>query len=379
MKKIVILLISLVFLSQIFPVQTYAQMQDSRHITPDSSSLKCWFEQTIKSLFHTKKTSSADVLDVPVEQFHPIDVTLIDDAFHGSTSLHFTEWWYFDASFPNNYSFQFSIHIYNIFKVGMATVNTNLYHHGNVLEASRDVYFLSDLVISETQPYIRIQNKDIMQGTNSQQQNAFLYHIAYDTGNISFDLKFESLTKGWKGNTSAGSWAVMMPKAIVSGTINTPNSTLNYQGMGYHDHNWNVTPSAGLNYGWAWGKTLSERYTITWASIMETWYKEMPLLVINTNDSSYINIPATDLIVTARDFKFTNGLFIPHTFSIHSKTSDMLIDLEISVTHLDYTSIMGLINYWRYHTHTVGSITIQGATDHINSYDIAEFICFRFY
>ena len=207
----------------------------------------------------------------------------------------------------------------------------------------------------------------------------FIYQISYDTDKLSFQLEFNSLTRGWKGTTSAGSWAVMIPKGRVTGLITYNNQIIEVKGVGYHDHNWNVTVSTGLNYGWAWGRTYTSSTSITWASIMETWYRDTPLIVVNTNQSSYRNIPHHQITMKAKDFRFTNGIFIPYFFHLTANTLDIYIALNISVLSIDYTTILGMINYWRYHTYTEGVLTISGETQQINNYDIAEFICFRFY
>jgi len=375
MKKSIVLFLSLILLIQFFMSSSYAIVLQKQE-TPISSAMKISRNTIANLLLPTSDITSSDI---PIDPFSPSDVTLADDRFHDSDISHYTEWWYFDATFTNNYSLQFSIHVYNILGVGMATINTNLYRAGELLETSRDVFFLSDLILSKTMPYISLNHQYIIWGDTKDDDQKFVYQISYETDKLSFQLEFTSLNRGWKGTTSAGSWAVMIPKARVTGMISYNEQIMEVKGVGYHDHNWNVTVSTGLNYGWAWGRTYTASTSITWASIMETWYRDTPLIVINTNQSLYQNIPHHQITMKAKDFRFTNGIFIPYSFYLTANTPDIYLALNISVLSMDYTTILGIINYWRYHTYTEGVLTIFGETQQIKNYDIAEFICFRFY
>ena len=49
-------------------------------------------------------------------KFIPSNLSIKDDAFHGSTAPRFTEWWYFDAVFDNGYSIQLSVRFLSIIK-----------------------------------------------------------------------------------------------------------------------------------------------------------------------------------------------------------------------------------------------------------------------
>lgn len=312
--------------------------------------------------------------------FIPTDVALNDDAFHNSNELQYTEWWYFDAEFSNNYTMQFSIHVYNIVTISFIAVNYDVYHYGKSISEHRTIYPLSAFNLSSEEPDIFLKDTTLqMVGFLGPQQDKLYYHISYCIENSSMDLYYEGMTEGWKGTTTAGNWAVMLPKASVTGTLIVNDTRMKVNGLGYHDHNWNVTVSAGLNFGWIWGKTNSGTYTLTWADILTTWFNGNPLLVVNKEFDGYSSIPHENITFSVTEMAFKDGMIIPYGFSLVGETENIAINITISVIDSDHTTILGIINYWRYHVHTQGTIVFHRVRETIDDYDIAEFIRFRFY
>jgi hypothetical protein len=318
--------------------------------------------------------------DVDDPSFTPVNVSLQDDSFHNSNELQYTEWWYFDAELSNNYTMQFSIHVYNILTMSFISVNYNVYHDGISLSDHRTIYSFSDFNLSSEEPYIELHNGALrMIGILGPYQDTLYYHISYNIENSSMDLYYRSMTDGWKGTTSAGDWAVMLPKASVSGTLTINETKIRVSGTGYHDHNWNVTISAGLNFGWMWGKTNTESYTITWADILTTWFYGTPIIVGNRQYNGFYPISPEHITISVTKITFKDGFIIPYGFYLTGETDNSTITMDISVIDTDYTTILGIVNYWRYHVHTQGTITFDGHTETIDDYNIAEFIRFRFY
>ncbi|HEC88957.1 MAG TPA: hypothetical protein ENI44_00035 [Thermoplasmatales archaeon] len=349
------------------------------------------FNSILSSLFMLFLLSSSSI-NPPIEKYSPLtftsdlpdfsfnteNITLCDDAFHGSEVLHFTEWWYFDAELTQGYTLQFSIHVYNIFTEGFVAVNLNIYHYGIPVVQERDIYPIDIVELSKSSPSVHIEDKLNMKGTGND-PSSLSYTLFYNTRNASIFLEYIGLTEGWKGVTPAGNWAVILPKASVSGYLIINNSRYQVTGIGYHDHNWNVTIVTGMNFGWIWGKTNSQSYTITWSDILPTWYQDDPILVVNKEKDGYIDIPSSNIHIIARGFSFKNGYIIPWRFHILAEYKDIFIDIFIDTSTVDYRTVFGLINYWRYHVHCTGSIKIAGVTEKIDEYNIAEFIRFRFY
>jgi hypothetical protein len=126
-------------------------------------------------------------------------------------------------------------------------------------------------------------------------------------------------------------------------------------------------------------KPLFSTHTLTWANIFETWYKGSPLLVINEDNGGYTNIPSSNLQFSVTDLSFKNGMIIPTGFSLSGKVNEYDLSLQIEVLTSDYITVLGLINYWRYHIHITGSFNDGEKTEDIDDYNIAEFIRFRPY
>ncbi len=312
--------------------------------------------------------------------FIPTKVDLNDDAFHNFNELQYTEWWYFDADFSDNYTMQFSIHVYNILTISFIAINYDVYHNGKSLTEHRTIYPLSAFNISSEKPDIFLKDNTLeMVGFLGPLQDKLFYHISYSIDNSSMDLFYEGMTEGWKGATTAGNWAVMLPKAIVTGTLIVDDTKMKVNGTGYHDHNWNVTISAGLNYGWIWGKINTDTYSLTWADILTTWFNGNPLLVVNKEYNGYYSIPKEYIAFSVTELAFKDGMIIPYGFSIEGKMEDVVINITISVIDSDYTTIFGIVNYWRYHIHAEGTILYYRNRETIDDYDVAEFIRFRFY
>ena len=310
--------------------------------------------------------------------FHPENITLSDDAYHGSNKKYAVEWWYFDTSLNQRFTLQFGIYIYTVFNTGFTTIQCNIYDQGKLIISDGSVYSLSQVSFSQHSPFIKINDKTVMNGRETM-DNLSMYQISYSNDHYSFYLNLQGMTDGWKGTTSAGDWAVSLPKALVTGSLFIQNTSYDVSGIGYHDHNWNVTLSAGLNFGWLWGKTLTKHHVLTWATIFETWYKRNPLLVINKDNNGFFDIPAEQIDFSVTKIKFQDGMLIPFGFTLSAYSSQCNISLSVEIIHSDHSTVLRLINYWRYHIHTTGTITIKDYTETINEYNIAEFIRFRPY
>ena len=362
--------------TNISSLQTRFKEYDDNHLAIPYLQSSVFREISLFTNFFTKKTLTIDPSN---SQFRPENLSNSDDAYHNTNLTYATEWWYFDAILNEQYTFQFSIHIYKILTAGFASTQCNIYDQGKTILSESSIHQLSALQLSIDKPFISINDQIVMQTFSSQIDNSITYQLSFSEGNYSFNLLFQETTQGWKGTTSAGDWAVVLPKAPVSGTITLHNNTLKVNGVGYHDHNWNVSISAGLNFGWLWGKTVVDRYSFTWASIYKTWYMQNPLLVINEDDNGYTNVPIENIDFSVTKIEFKNGMFLPYGFRLYAQTNEYTITLFLDIIDSDYVSVLGLINYWRYHIHASGTLKIDNHTHTIDDYNIAEFMRFRPY
>ena len=289
--------------------------------------------------------------------FEPIDIELEDDAFHRSRGLHFNEWWYFDASFDNGFCVQISIRALNVLNRALFMTGINVYKDGDVVSSSNQRYFKNQIFASTTEPLIQINGKEVMKGYIDENTGDWTYLLNLETKDISVDFTFVGTTKGWKGLTPGiGWWAVVLPRADVTGTLTMNGIEMDASGTGYHDHNWEVKATAGVNFGWYWGKIDTSTYTITWADVKMTRISEDPFIVINKKDGEYISIPSNSIKLVPNDLRFSNGKIIPNSFTLQINYKNIHLNVNMEVTGLHHFRRFGFINYWRYHMHCSGYI-----------------------
>ena len=216
-----------------------------------------------------------------------------------------------------------------------------------------------------------------MKGYIDETTGKWIYDLSFNIKDTSADLRFIGTTKGWKGTNPGGDgWGVILPRAEVKGKIELNNKKIMVNGIGYHDHNWNVKTSAILNLGWFWGKINSNNYTIIWATIFKTSFFGQPLLIVNKKNQDYFNIESKNIQFIAKDFYKENGEEIPHTFIINAKTENVSINVTMNVEKIHHVKMLIIMNYWRYHVKCKGSITINSKVEKIDEMHIAEFLKF---
>jgi len=241
------------------------------------------------------------------------------------------------------------------------------------------MHFLENFYASTSVPLVLINQKEVIRGYIDRYGD-WTYDISFDVGGTSADLHFVGCTKGYKGDTPGGKWAVILPRANVTGKLFVEGEEIKVSGVGYHDHNWEVTAEAALNFGWYWGKINTNTYTVVWADILTTWYWGQPLVVISENDGGYQNIEQDDIQFTVGDLRLTNWMIVPHSFNIVIHTENFSLDVEMQTLDIHYDPIMGsIMNYWRYHMKCTGFITVGSQTELIDDVFMAEFLRFRPY
>jgi len=326
----------------------------------------------------TDKHTNRSVEPIDIFEFHPLDIVLKDDSYHGSKGLQFTEWWYFDAALNDGYSIQFSARILSGLKLSFLFVRFDIYKKGHLAVHKRKIHLLKDVEISKEKPFIKTTQGIIMKGYLDEKTGNLVYDISFEMDEIAAKLQFIGITKGWKGKHEGNDWwAVALPRAQVKGTIILQQETMVVHGSGYHDHNWNVKIFALKNIGWYWGKIYSDRTAITWANILRTTVKAQPLLVINTIHNGYINFSPENLRLTATDISEENSKMIPHIFNLDAQTDTVSLHVRMESTDVHHVKIFPLMDYWRYHVKCTGSITIDSETESIDNLYIAEFLKFR--
>jgi predicted secreted hydrolase len=313
--------------------------------------------------------------------FNPIDIELIDDIFHGSQAPRFTEWWYFDAVLNNGYSIQFSVRLLSIIKNRFVPVfqRFDVYKNGVLLNHNKIRFPYREFQSSKEKPEIILSGVPVIKGYINKLNNRFVYDIEFTDDNSSANLKFEGITKGWKGKNPGGDWwAVILPRANVSGTITVNGKQIEVKGLGYHDHNWDVRASAARNnHGWFWGKINFPSYTVTWATIFNNNLIGQPLLVVNIKDGDYINLHPEQVDFVGDLLSLDNKKKIPYKFKLRADNKRVNLDISMDVLKTHHVKMMLRMHYWRYHLTCKGSITIDSKKEIVNETQIAEFLRFR--
>jgi len=310
--------------------------------------------------------------------FSPIDIELKDDAFHGAKTSHYTEWWYFDAVFDNNYSAQMNVRIASMFNYGTVFKRLDIYKDGALISHNKKSYHVRNFFASKEKPAVYLDDFCVINGSIDDSTGNWIYDVYFQFDDASALLKFTGCTDGWRGQLHGKEWwGVALPRAKTSGTLTIDNESINVTGLGYHDHNWDITASACMNFGWYWGKIHSSNYTITWATILRTRLANDRLLVINKNQGDYLNIEPTEIQFTAENFSFENRYLIPHSFTLTAHKENISIDVKMDVIDIHHERLFCFMNYWRYHVKCKGSITVDSQTETIDSFQVAEFLRFR--
>ena len=306
--------------------------------------------------------------------FSPKPITLSDDSYHGANTVDFTEWWYFDALLNDGYSIQMIFQVIGLLNQSVLSVKMNMYQNGKLTADADKIYFPNEFFISKETPLIKINGKQVMKGYIDQDQ--WIYDITLDINDVAAEVRFVGSTIGWKGVVPLGEWAVIMPKADVSGTVSINKKQIAVSGTGYHDHNWDLTAKAGLQYfGWFWGKITTDTTTVVWSSLLNSMFEGDPILVINKGTQQYQSIDSSHIQFTTDDFSLDNGKLIPHKFVLRATADTISLSLTMNVETIQHVKV-GTINYWRYHVHCLGSITVDSQTEIVDQMQIAEFMRF---
>jgi hypothetical protein len=310
--------------------------------------------------------------------FDIYDIEFIDNAYHDPNGLYSYEWWYFDATLENGYSAQISIRCLSVLYRTIFFIGLNLYNDGITLVNNQKIYINEEITVSLVEPLIKVDGKEIFKGYIDEETQDWIFLLNLEMDGIEIDFEFVGETQGWKGLVPGiGWWGVVLPKALVTGTLTIYGVELDVTGTGYHDHNWHITAIAGMNYGWYWGKINSESYSITWADVKMTRFTKTPFLTINKKDDSYINVPFEYVQIMQSDIRFDKGKLIPESFDIRVNYENISLHVHMKVFDTHHFRRLGFINYWRYHIRCEGYISIDGVIETIDEYNMAELLRLR--
>ena len=306
-----------------------------------------------------------------------------DDAFHGSLKHIAAEWWYFDAIFSNDYSVHVGIKTYTKKHCGFISLLVEIYNKGKLQVKTKKTSLFKKADVSNEIPTIVIDNIPIIAFNQKRfhETTEWVYHVYYTSDACKIDLEFLGTTKGWVFETKAENWIVALPKARVNGEIIINNKTIQVNGVGYHDHNWNYTILTVMNYGtgWYWGKIASKSLNAVWAKIEKSSGNYKLYIVVNRDDDGFYHINPKQVSLTFDTFIRSHLHKIPTRIYLKIddvvKTTPIHVDVTMEVYGLHYSNVI-IAPYWRYHVRSTGTISIGAQKEQVNASQIIELLKF---
>lgn len=307
-----------------------------------------------------------------------------DDGFHGNRRHIAAEWWYFDAVFPNGYSVHLGARTFSKKGRGFVKPMIEIYKDFELDKVVSSRFRMKYCSLSKDYANVKINGEEIISFDEKffEETGKWRYKVCLEIEDCSVDLVFESLTSGFKIETSRESWTVALPKASVSGSIVVNGEKLLVSGIGYHDHNWNYTMKTAWDYGraWYWGKLKSESFNVVWANIVKSKSESEYQAIISCDGGRFFDVHADKIWFSANGKKIYEKKETPTLFRlviddvVDGITIQAEVCCEVVGIHLD--KVLGS-PYWRYHVKTSGFLCVDGKTEKIDGLEIMEFLRFR--
>ena len=206
----------------------------------------------------------------------------------------------------------------------------------------------------------------------------WVYHVSSDLGDLSVRLQFQGTIKGYKGRILRGWYGPELPKATVNGTLILNGEQINVSGLGYHEHAWGIHPPV-WEYGWHWGKIVSDSFSLFWVKMMQTrWREQQRFAILGQDQSDYIHIHPENIRFKATNYTINNRRIIPAKFILNITDPKNSIYINLTMETINIHLVSGRINrYWRYHVRVNGQITYGSITETlINKIQIMELVRF---
>ena len=317
------------------------------------------------------------MVKMSVEQkirFQPINISSVDDAIHLKDNFSHVETWYFDGYFKDGYSMVVLVNVLHISCLGLVLTGLYLYKDTKPIKTIRQRFPLKAFYGSTENPIIKIEDKTIVNYQGLDKKTGFWsYNISMGDKTDGVDLRFVQKNTSWKGKTLLGQWLVV-PLFDVTGSLFVDGKKVEVTGIGYHDHNIYPLYAPFFLKGYHFGKIPLDKFDITWAKVMSRKGVDQPIVVIN-KDNSYISIDPSDIQFTVEKEIKNNKKMIPEIFHICVNNDFVNLSVKCKMNNVHNIHIPSL-NYWRYHLHYLGEITIDSKTINIDLIDISELLRF---
>ena len=313
------------------------------------------------------------VINIRVSRFEPKTIVFKDDAAHKSKIYGNIETWYYDAIFDNGYSIVCLVNLLQFLKKSMVLTGLFFYKENKLIKSFRNRTFLKNSFFSKEIPYIKIDNKEIINGKILNEPNEWVYQILMGDDINSINLHFLKKMKSWKGNHFLGNWLVV-PNLKVEGSIFINGKKIEVTGYGYHDHNIYNIYTPFFNKGANYGKITTESLNVVWAQVIKNKNKIENILIIN-KDQEIISVPSNDIKLSVIDFIKDHGKIVPTKYLLNVQKNGIFINVKIESIDFHFLSIP-FVKYWRHHAKNTGEIRVDSVKKIINDIEIIDQLTF---
>jgi predicted secreted hydrolase len=193
------------------------------------------------------------------------------------------------------------------------------------------------------------------------------------------DLQFLGTTAGYKGKILRGWYGPVLPKAIVNGYLLLNGKQIEVTGVGYQEHGWGIPPLL-WEWGWYFGKIMSDSYTLFWGRLMlNRWREQVRTAVLSQDQSGYINIKPENFKLKAKEYKFNNMRIIPTKFILNIADPNNAIFINATLETINIHQLeLSIFRCWRYHVLVNGEISYGSSIEEIkDEIHIMELVRFR--
>ncbi len=205
-----------------------------------------------------------------------------DAAQHIPADRFSIEWWYFDGNINEHLSFILVFYL---------STESN-YAYLVLYDAQNNTRKITYYDFPRDRISIHQSKCKIKMGNNSIVEKNGVYSVVMKGENFSFKMRltptikgFALLTQSFLNHRSYWPWICMAPRAKINGVLDYDGKTIEFDGTGYHDHNYfpehefTTKRCAG---GWYWGRFFTENYTIIVNQSLKD--NEKAILVVFKND-----------------------------------------------------------------------------------------------
>lgn len=171
------------------------------------------------------------------------------------------------------------------------------------------------------------------------------YKIHFENENVQADISLEGTVPAWRskcGSILFGNqeeyefaWLPAVPEGNVKAEVTVNGKKKNYEGYGYHDHNWGNVSILKLMNNWYWGRAKIGPYTVitAWITAEKAYnFKEFDVFMI-AKDGKILSSGDNSTI----EFLPTNMHIDSHTGKpVHDKIQYVYKDMEVTEYKVTY-------------------------------------------